>query len=145
MIYFLFLIMAWVALGLVAYPLWRPQRRIVAEPSLGLRDSMKSQQDATYFALTELQFDYELGNLSPQDHQELEEKYRAKAISILKELDAPNQGAALDKEVEEAIKEIRLTRGKGVAGASFCSKCGTRLQRGDRFCSNCGSPVRSGQ
>jgi len=142
-------------LAYVAYPLVRTPRREQEGEEGG---ELLGRRDATLGAIKELQFDYELGNLSPQEHRELEGKYRAKAMAILRELDqAPPQGAeAIEREVSalrtrlkappqkaEAIEdEVKALREKVRAGR-FCSQCGSPAEAGDRFCSRCGAPLKT--
>jgi len=86
-------------LSYVAYPLVRPPRREQEEEE---GSELLSRRDATLGAIKELQFDYELGNLSPQEHRGLEEKYRARAMTILRELDqaSPHGAEAIEREVK---------------------------------------------
>lgn len=44
-------------------------------------------------------------------------------------------GGTVDDEIEAQVKALRQ------APASFCEKCGARLQAGDRYCQRCGQQV----
>jgi hypothetical protein len=46
-----------------------------------------SQRDAVFAAIEELEFDVESGTISNEDFDALKQSYRAKAASILKEID----------------------------------------------------------
>lgn len=123
----------------VVYPLYRGriQRAVPESPEL---KELAARRDAIYASIKELQFDKELGNLSDQDYQELAEKYKHKAASVLKELDATGERAPLEKRLEKEIRAVRQTR--KVAGASFtCRHCGHEERAGARFCSQCGQPL----
>jgi ribosomal protein L40E len=144
-------------LAFVGYPLLR-SRPVEEElqPDEKLRELLE-KRDALYSAITELRFDYELGNLSPQDHQQLEEKYKQKAISILKELDTRGKRTA-EEEIEEEIRrlrgrrvaaeqeieqEVRRLRGKQTVSAEtlVCPRCGERNAASAGLCKNCGSAL----
>ncbi len=146
------------ALGYVALPLFRGSKE---EQNAGPDETseLEAQKAAAYSAIKELRFDYELGNLSPRDHEDLETKYRRKAAQILKELDEmKNQTPLDDLEAEimkkrkagtpglddELEKEIALRRGKAAAveaPARACPRCGKRQRAEAKFCTSCGASL----
>ncbi len=123
----------------VTYPLLRPPHKREKEEAEG---ELLSRKEALLSAIKELQFDYELGNLSPQEHRELEEKYKARAMGVLRELDRPSPRAPRgEKELEKEIAALRqLLKGK-----RFCSRCAVPADPGDSFCSRCGAPLKGGK
>lgn len=155
-----------VAVGFsVAYPLWKtkPGPKVMAA---GPNDDLITQKEATYAALKELEFDYALGNLTPQDHRELEQKYKDKAVSILKRLDARENRRTKQRPVEEIETEIlRLRRAarKGrperedieaeirrlrhppsatpAKAKDVCPKCHSEIGPGAKYCPYCGSSL----
>ncbi len=155
---FLFILMVGV-LGYVALPLFRGSRER-RDSGYSEATELEAQKAATYSAIKELEFDYQMGNLSPADHQEMEEKYKAKAAQVLKDLDelkGPRRadsvelqiakrrraaGASLEDEVE---RQIAARRGKTVtegAGRTVaCPKCGKQQKASARFCANCGASL----
>ena len=158
MIYVLAAIVAMAAFGLVAYPLF--QRR--EEPELALQpldievDNLHSRREAVYSAIKELDFEYQLGNLSQPDYQDLRNQYRQKAASVLQEMDGlaevratePSPRPAWEDEIEEAVRRLR-GRGETKTPRSktktrFCPHCGTSLGQEDRFCAACGNPMARG-
>ncbi|MBI4330080.1 MAG: zinc ribbon domain-containing protein [Chloroflexi bacterium] len=156
MIYVLsFILMAGV-LGYVALPLFRGARQ-EGEADGGVAPELEAQKAATYSAIKELQFDYELGNLSPSDHKELEDKYKVKAAQILKSIDEVKGEAPMDdieKEIarkrrggresaeDEIERQVALRRGKAAPAAAAatleCHQCGKPQRPGAKFCSACG-------
>ena len=71
------------------------------------------EKESLYAALKEIDFDYDLGKLSKEDHEELQKKYKLQAAAILKEIDyvrMETRGLDLMDEAEEEIRLIR--RGK---------------------------------
>lgn len=87
----------------VAYPLWKksPISKVARSAP---NEELLAQKEATYAALKELEFDYALGNLTPQDHAELELKYKDKAVSILKQLDSRESRRVKPRSAEEEIE-----------------------------------------
>src|SRR3990172_2582305 len=151
------------ALFYVLYPVLRQERfrALIPSPEEEHQRELESRRNATYSAIKELEFDFELGNLAPDDHAELEEKYRTQAISILKEMDAAPALDPTEAELEAEVASRRRTaprrprrqalpaqaieaevaqrRGGEVAeGGAFCPRCGTRSHLGDLFCARCG-------
>ena len=137
--------------GAVAWPLLgrRVRREGDAEESHPW-DDLVSERDTAYQALKELEFEYNLGNLSEADYADLRQRYRIHAADILQKLDlamaAGNAHLARDGEPAilegEASEEACPSCGEAVGpGDAFCSLCGARL--GER-CPECGDPVVEG-
>ena len=117
----------------VTHPLLRPSQKREEEEGEG---ELLSRKEALLSAIKELQFDYELGNLSPEEHRELEEKYKARALSVLRELDRPSPGR--EDDVEKEITALRRV----IKERRFCSRCSTPADPGDKFCSRCGALLK---
>jgi len=150
-------IMTILATGFVVYPLFQ---RSKGEPvSVGRRklEGLLWEKQATYLALKDLEFDRAMGKLSEADYQELSQRYKGKAISILKRLDER------EAEIEAEVAKIRAQRGSMACPrcqatlrpeAKFCSACGSALlvcdrcgasyEEGDRFCARCGQELSKG-
>jgi hypothetical protein len=99
----------------VAGPL-RKQRRVEASASGNEHlDELQARRDTTYAMLKELEFDHESGLLADEDFMDLEDRYKGKAISILKDLDVAEhsveRGADSADEIEREVLRLR-----GVAG-----------------------------
>lgn len=148
-----------ISLTFVLYPLFRA--RSTAEPLTEEADEklreLSSKRDWAYAAIKELEFEHEIGSLSDDDFQDLDQRYKTKAVTILKELDgaegkkAPDDGleaeimqrrgvrlrAPLDEALEAEIQERRAAQRSG----PFCTQCGARSQPGDRFCAACGANI----
>ena len=117
----------------VTYPLLRPPQKREKEEA---ERELLSRKETLLSAIKELQFDYELGNLSPKEHRELEEKYEARALSVLRELDHPSPSR--EGEVEREIAALR----RAAKERRFCSRCGDKADPGDSFCSRCGASLQ---
>jgi hypothetical protein len=93
----------------VAWPLLKGNTR--AEEYLGTKPEetilqrLNVQRDNTYAAMKELEFDLALGNLSQEDFRPLYERYKRRAVAILKRIDDVTAGRASSKEVLAGIEE----------------------------------------
>ncbi len=76
----------------VAFPLLSPseERESLAEPESQTVRWEKQKADA-YAALKEAEFDLQMGKLTDADYQLLREKYEARALEALAQLDRLNQ------------------------------------------------------
>ncbi|MCL4531703.1 MAG: zinc ribbon domain-containing protein [Actinobacteria bacterium] len=111
-----------VTLGAAIYVAWpllfgktRPEDYLGLESSEPVLQRLYFQRDATYSAMKELDFDLAMGNLSKQDHQQLQDRYKRKAVAILKRIDDAKAGRASrvgpnDDELEMAVPVKREPR-----------------------------------
>ena len=137
------ILLAGLVITYVGYPLLQPPRIEEEEPEpketrLG---EVVAQKESTLEAIAELDFDHAMGNLSETDYQELRDRYRLKALALLKQEDEMVQEvvAKPNEVVEEAVVAgDAKPRKQGVL--KHCSSCGTPLATGDRFCAACGNP-----
>lgn len=117
----------------MTYPLLRPPQKRGEEER---ERELLSRKEALLSTIKELQFNYELGNLSPEEHRELEGKYEARALSVLRELDHPSPSR--EGEVEREIAALRRV----IKERRFCSRCGVPADPQDSFCSRCGASLK---
>ncbi len=144
-------------IAFIAYPLFTASREEALETPDEL-DVLVAQRDAAYDAIRDLDFDFQLGKLSPGDYAELREKYKARAAAALEQIDAlggNGAGVHIEEEVaqlrvakraappDDAIeREIaRLRAGKSAASSRRCPDCGTPYHPGDTFCAKCGKKL----
>ncbi|MDR5694136.1 MAG: zinc ribbon domain-containing protein [Armatimonadota bacterium] len=102
-------------------------------------DALLREKEATLAAIKELEFDYQTGKLSAEDYQDLRARYEAKAVTILRALDAGGKGVSLEDAVEEEIQAFRRRQREAT-----CEGCGETLPSGARFCPHCGRAVAKG-
>ena len=119
----------------VSYPLLKRRSYSSDAPDTGELGELYSKRDTTYSMIKELEFDLQSGTLNKADHEDLSEKYKTKAVSLLRDIDNVEQGSDVEMEIEKQILELR--RGKG----RFCSQCGVKIQESDRFCSQCSTSL----
>lgn len=130
----------------------------VENPSLMGLKRLNSEKESLYAALNDIEFDYGLGKLSREDYEELKRDYKAKAASVLKQIDEIGKGLhsrELEDEIEKEIvairnlkspeddeieEEILKARKQAVDKDNYptCVNCGKQYSAGDLFCSRCG-------
>ena len=84
----------------VASPLFTPEEREPARETDPMFTHWEKQKTEAYAAIKEADFDLQMGKLTQEDYQSLREKYEARALEALAQLDkfngAPQQRAAGD-------------------------------------------------
>ena len=129
----------------VGYPLFsgRANRPTVAAPSTGSAAAqalLEERKEQLFTALRELEFDCELGKVTPQDFAEQRPRLEADALAVLRELEgltgAP--GPADPRQVLEA--EVRAARASLAAPpSSRCPSCDAEQGADHQFCPQCGA------
>ena len=138
---FVALVLAVLTFAFITYPFFR--RRLQPVGSVGDENlqELQSRRDTTYSMLKEPEFDYKSGILAEEDLQDLETRYKKKAISILRDIGGSEKDndSDMEEEIEKQIRELRQSKGRA------CPKCGVTLQEDDRFCSQCGAGLIQGE
>jgi ribosomal protein L32 len=126
------------------------------------RDRLLAERDALYTTIRDLDFDFQTGKLVEADYRVTRDKYTARGVEILKELDAMNvgpQGArskrqkAVADDIEAAVQARRKTKSQAAGRvaeedeieaairARRQSRTGGRPSAvGGRVCPSCGTP-----
>ena len=147
----------------IARPLAAGEGQAVGESERRL-SALAARQDQILAFLSELDADFAMGKILPEDHQQQRSEWLTRGVGVLQEIDqlreVPEQ-SALEAHLEEEVARLRagpggettsdlearleseVARLRGGLGATsgFCGNCGRPLASGDRFCSNCGTPV----
>jgi hypothetical protein len=130
----------------------------IENPSLLELKRLNSEKESLYTALNDIEFDYGLGKLSREDYDDLKRDYKAKAASVLKQIDAIGEGQhspgledELEKEIialrkskspehDEIEEEILKVRKQNIDKNRYltCMNCGNQYSARDLFCSRCG-------
>ena len=146
----------------------RPGREVLSDR---MRQDLEREKGLTLRSIKELEFDRAMGKLSDQDFEEMSGRLRARALGIMKQLDAGSTAyrAMIEKELAARVgkqKPDLLARrslgeggkvgptsggpaGGGPAGGGpadapgLCSGCGTSNDADARFCKNCGAKLRA--
>jgi hypothetical protein len=92
-------------------------------------------------SIKELEFDRAMGKISPPDFDEMVERLRTRALSLMKQLDTAEPGyrAIIERELAARLeREVPPVQACSCGTANdpdamFCKRCGTRLgpERGD--------------
>lgn len=108
----LLLVVAWVVRPLLAAQQVRQQLERSAEAHT--LESLLFEREAVLRAIRDLEFDRDMGKLSDEDFADLDGRSRARAIEILRQLDAlgvaPDAASStdtLDAWIERAVAEVR--------------------------------------
>src|SRR3990170_8221714 len=139
----IFTVMA-LSFGAIAWPFLG--RRVNGDPvrkPIAPWEDLVSQRDTTYQALKELEFEYNLGNLSDADYADLRERYRPQAAGVLQKLDAATEHIDLEDPPPAVLagppgKGCPSCRAAIAEGDAYCARCGERLRA---HCQDCGEPV----
>jgi hypothetical protein len=121
--------------------------------------SLLAERERLLNALQELDFDFKLGKIPPEDYPAQRAELLQKGTEILKKLDAlaplrpptasppaaaeisaTEQTASLsDDEIESMLAARRKARKTKAAG--FCPRCGKPILITDQFCPSCGKAL----
>ena len=133
------------------------------------RDKLLAERDTLYTTIRDLDFDFQTGKLLEADYRVMREKYTARGVEILKELDTMNVGPqearskrqkAVADDIEAAVQSRRKGKAQTVpkspedeiegvirarrqsrTGSRVCPTCGTLFDPADRFCAKCGTAL----
>lgn len=69
------------------------------------RRALKDEKASLVLALKELDFDYETGKLSKDDYASLRDRYEARAVDVMKQLDEiESQWVEVQKHIDKAVQ-----------------------------------------
>jgi hypothetical protein len=122
----------------------QPGREILSDR---MRADLEREKALTLRSIKELEFDRAMGKLSPQDFEDMSGRLRARALGIMKQLDAGSSAyrALIEKELAARIgKSARpdLKAGRAASQPDLCA-CGTRNDADAKFCKSCGAKLRT--
>jgi rubrerythrin len=113
----------------IAAPL-TARSRVIAAPEESSREKLLAERNTVLTALRDLDFDFQTGKLLEADYRAMREKYAARGVEILKELDAlpgPDRGpqttgrrqrAGATDEIEAAVQARRRSKSHVVNGSA---------------------------
>lgn len=107
-------------------------------------NDLVSRRDAAYRAIKELDFEYQLGNLSESDYRGLRERYRREAAAILREMDVAAEGeSAADAAPSGPATPATVPPPLAARADPPCPSCGEPTKAGDRCCLSCGASLEA--
>jgi len=138
------------AAGLAAVLFYRTIAPLVSAPSAygeepvseRLRDDLEREKALTLRSIKELEFDRAMGKVSQQDFAQMADRLRARAVGIMKQLEA---GSSIYREQVEKELAARLKstgRPSRPASAAKACGCGTTNDADARFCKSCGAKLQ---
>lgn len=98
------------------------------------------QKETLYTAIRDLDFDFQTGKMDKTDYTELRGRLEGEALQVLRSLDDVDPLAALDKDLERQILDLRR---QPRATDDVCRGCGAALEGGEKFCPSCGQSLIS--
>lgn len=132
----------------LGYPFWRttlPQARLRADQLDTDQERLLRRKEGLYSTIKDLEFEYRMGKLSHEDYEQLQRAYRAKALTVMKELDERSSvgepalpRCAACGHANPLISNFCEACGERLGGEDVCPGCHTRRIAGDRFCRVCG-------
>ncbi|MBI2832464.1 MAG: zinc ribbon domain-containing protein [Chloroflexi bacterium] len=139
-----------VAFAFVFWPMFRTSAdgEMQAEPTEDTRlGELRQERERLFATISELDSDYEMGNLSQKDHNELRRRYEEKAVSAIKQLDelaeatdGEEPDSNIGDAIEQKVKKLRSSRTSAASTAAVtCDACGGELKPGSKFCAHCGT------
>jgi hypothetical protein len=118
-----------------------------------LTDSMRAvlerEKALTLRAIKELEFDRAMGKVSPKDFEEMAGRLRARAITLMKQLDAggPAYRELIERELSARVSKRKSApvgaaakaAGSAVPTSGIACACGTSNDLDAAFCKRCGT------
>ena len=141
---------AWV--GLAAWRALAPLAGVQVRPAGGVlagrtRAALERDKALVLRAIKDLEFDRAMGKVSEADFQELIPRLRARAVRLIRELDAEGgYRDEIEKEIARRIgtpAPVSAVPKPASAGRSLRCACGTTNDVDARFCKSCGLRLES--
>ena len=140
----------------------RDASRLAERPSERARAALQREKALVLRSIKELEFDRAMGKVSAKDFDEMGGRLRARAISLMKQLDAGRTGyrEAIERELEERLRRAgspspaKSSDQNGRAGflnpardsaPRTCASCETVNDADARFCKRCGFALSTAQ
>jgi hypothetical protein len=107
------------------------------------RAALEREKLLTLRAIKELEFDRAMGKLSDEDFHEMSGRLRARAVGLIRQLDA---GAGYREQIERDVAkkletDARFKAAGAVSAAQQCAACAALNDPDARFCKKCGRPL----
>lgn len=131
----------------VLAPLVAPHRDMERQPlSDRMRTELEREKALTLRSIKELEFDKAMGKVSAPDFDDMSARLRARAIGLMRQLDAGSTPyrEVIEKELAARVGRSSYTAKPAVAEAPMKARagacvCGTSNDPDARFCKTCGA------
>ena len=140
--------------GLGAYRMLLPlvSAEVQAPLTIGgrTRAAMEREKTLVLRSIKELEFDYAMGKVAKADFDEMHARLRARAVGLMKQLDAGGgYKEQIAREIEQRLAQPATSGTPGTAGtpgttaapSGTCGECGTLNDEDAKFCKNCGAKL----
>ena len=131
--------------GLGAYRMLSPL--VSEQPELSMtiggrtRIALEREKALVLRSIKELEFDFAMGKIAKADFDEMSGRLRARAMGLMKQLDAGGgYRAQIAKEVQERLASAQGAHVEPRA-AGTCAACETVNDLDAKFCKNCGAKL----
>jgi len=141
------LVMSGIALWRVLDPLSRAEVAMSAAPlSSGRLKELEREKQLVLKAIKEIELDYQMRKIAEPDYKEMVERYRARALRIMSELEAgDNFRPLIERELRDRLVLAESSPAAGSTSAATtdaapgaCRSCGTKNDDDAEFCKKCG-------
>ena len=116
------------------------------------RAAMEREKTLVLRSIKELEFDYAMGKVAKADFDEMHARLRARAVGLMKQLDAGGGYKELiAREIEQRLGQNAhgaqsaqsAQSAEGAQGAEIgeCAQCGTVNDEDEKFCKGCGAKL----
>lgn len=135
--------------GLGAYRVLLPlvSKEVEAPVTIGGRTRVAMEREKTLVlrSIKELEFDYAMGKVAKADFDEMHGRLRARAVGLMKQLDAGGgYKEQIAREIEQRLAQAATAGTSGTSGTTesgACDECGTINDQDAKFCKNCGAKL----
>ena len=122
----------------------RPSERVLA--------ALEREKALVLRSIKELEFDRAMGKVSPKDFDEMAGRLRARALMLMKQIDAGGSGyrELIERELQARLKtsgaqrarsSVAATSGSEERALRACVACGTVNDHDAAFCKRCGKSL----
>jgi hypothetical protein len=138
---------SFVALGAyrVLAPLVVPESAVEPPTIVGrTRAGLEREKTLVLRSIKELEFDFAMGKITRGDFDEMSSKLRARAIGLMRQLDAGGGYRSLiEEEIERRVAGLksRATGADSIPVAAAMCSCGAANDSDARFCKYCGAKL----
>jgi hypothetical protein len=145
------LVLSGIALWRVLDPLSRANVVSAAAPRAPARlRELEREKQLVLKAIKEVELDYQMRKIAEPDYKDMVERYRARALRIIGELEAgDNFRPLIERELRDRLAVAESAKAAAPAApaakptASLCPSCSTRNDEDAQFCKKCGGTLGS--
>ncbi|MGE0041888.1 MAG: zinc ribbon domain-containing protein [Vicinamibacterales bacterium] len=107
------------------------------------RAALEREKTLVLRSIKELEFDHAMGKVADPDFEEMGARLRARAVGLMRQLDAGSgYRATIERELESRLgplaAEAAAPAGAAAKAEQYCTQCGTGNDADAKFCKRCG-------